>query len=1581
MITKNTKAKIISKTRLSARMSVSHSINADEQIMTESSLEQTNKNQYQQILLQGNDTSNTYQIFAKETDIIASKNSSQTRINASNKIKVNKIVNYEWEQRYNQGNMIAVHKSGQYFAYAIRVDNNGKVKVFNKKLNDKVLLKSFKGRVMDLSFAHCDSEILLGCVDETGCCQIFKISLDHESRIQARVVFNLAPLSQSPLKTFMNNGNENTPSKNLQTSNKNIGVNVNRIIWCMYIPDATNNAHESVTPSQDADFADDASKVFVLTRKSRADIFHLGLIEENYDCSVQLDKVDEITQGHLVIDDHNSNILAASFSPDGSAIATSSADGEVKFFKISFQPETYVNPEADGALVYETPNNEENDEEADNENNITPKQEVQNALNTPSVPKCLQRWKPHNDKPVTSIYFLDDHKNPSVDAQFWSFIVTGADYNREIKIWCCVKWECLQVIRFMPSATPAPPGIDADNLKNNLIMPLFKTSIDASSTHLVMSDVTRKCFYVLHLMKNPNDDVARCTAISEYILAYPAISFAIIDSSTRKARKYNQLNNVNSNASADESNFDSLTSESSQPQAMMSSSSSSSSLQQTAQGEVDLVTMIRLYCIQTKQLQEMQIFLTGEQSTNAYNNSSNSPPPAMQTQAFQFNSAMNTPQQRSLLEQLLPGTSPSASRFNSVNSLSSTDANLINSLTKLNLSNSNPHRMKTSGSFNSELKESLSKQTDDANYEVNNQSTNLSSSQSIIRSLLPNLKNSQSNTNFSEAEDSAIIQIVTPTPQMGNINPLATPVLLTPDAFINSPTNSRKSLNNEQQQSKPNDIFQTLMAGNSVNGNSSLANSINVTNSNNLISSRASSLTHVTAATNLGQNELSAYTNTNLESMQQIQTTQSLQNNQSSQKKLKGKKKEKKMNSIHRQRNDSCSSSCSSYSSSCMSSESSSASSIMDSADKEIAALSSSGNSKLVAQIGNATNGSANKQNNSSLNANKNESLLNKVSIENDDSYIGQSKSESEKQDFKLQSFGIQQQNESWPMPPLKNNFIATDASQHFQNGNSMMTSAGGNIYTSDSHNNSNVNDLKHLNANINELKSLLGHMTETLRTQHEEIENLKKHQSTSQNQLKSHIDTTFNKLMKSSHNSLYQSQQTDESSMINLMQQTLSKNLQPKLEKLIKEEIHKSVQNQFVTKLMEPLREQITRDLAEKLKSIEGVLKDSVVKLFKSKSTLDTLSQSIVNSQQATIVNSYRETFQKVIVPNFEKSCQNMYQQVNNSFSKGTQDYLVEFDTLAKQHSKKFDESKESILAQMNQFNDQMSNQTTQMANILANNLQQQFEANLRNTNAILQDTIISSVKAIIKEEIHLAMRDQQQTLPDHLITQMRQSGTMTPVNLQASTSGSEYFIQQNNNSQYQISQLLKKGQLNNAFQQALCAADLNLLENLCELVSPTQAFDPSNDNPKAKLQQPVILSLIQQLSQDLNSNTELKVKYLEEAIVNLDMTVALTVEHSPGVINTLINYLQQYIQTHPNDKYSKQMRMILLASRSLMQSKGNAPQKTQLMVQNQNAMGANNNSSNKLFMNGNSQSLNQHHQLTNQFKKNTIQPPHDNF
>ena len=175
---------------------------------------------------------------------------------------------------------------------------------------------------------------------------------------------------------------------------------------------------------------DDASKVFVVTSNRHVDIYHLDLIEHNN----QSIHSDSIAIGHLRIEEHESSILTAAFSPDALAIATACANGEVKFFKLSFTDNT--------------------------------------------KPTCVQIWKPHDSRPVTSLFFLDDHKDPSPNAQIWRYILTGCDYNTEIKIWSCEEWKCLQTIRFTSD--------------NDDIIPCLKANIDRSAEFLVMSDINRK---------------------------------------------------------------------------------------------------------------------------------------------------------------------------------------------------------------------------------------------------------------------------------------------------------------------------------------------------------------------------------------------------------------------------------------------------------------------------------------------------------------------------------------------------------------------------------------------------------------------------------------------------------------------------------------------------------------------------------------------------------------------------------------------------------------------------------------------------------------------------------------------------------------------------------------------------------------------------------------------------------------------------------------------------------------------------------------------------------------------------------
>ena len=77
--------------------------------------------------------------------------------------------------------------------------------------------------------------------------------------------------------------------------------------------------------------------------------------------------------------------------------------------------------------------------------------------------------------------------------QFWKFAITGGDNNREVKIWSCESWSCLQTLTFN-----SPPDLPS----NFQVDPCLKAAIDLSANYLCLSDIKRKvgvyllgCFY------------------------------------------------------------------------------------------------------------------------------------------------------------------------------------------------------------------------------------------------------------------------------------------------------------------------------------------------------------------------------------------------------------------------------------------------------------------------------------------------------------------------------------------------------------------------------------------------------------------------------------------------------------------------------------------------------------------------------------------------------------------------------------------------------------------------------------------------------------------------------------------------------------------------------------------------------------------------------------------------------------------------------------------------------------------------------------------------------------------------------
>ena len=150
-----------------------------------------------------------------------------------------------------------------------------------------------------------------------------------------------------------------------------------RFIWCPYLPE---------DGSEDEDEPDCPARQFVVTCGPVAEIWNLDMVNAQFGNKIsraQTKKEDFV--GMMTIDDHEKAISAAAFSPDGTALATASLDGMVKFFQCYLI----------GGAAEQNP------------------------------PRCLHEWSPHGGKPVSFIHFLDNHKVHNPDVQFWKFAVTG----------------------------------------------------------------------------------------------------------------------------------------------------------------------------------------------------------------------------------------------------------------------------------------------------------------------------------------------------------------------------------------------------------------------------------------------------------------------------------------------------------------------------------------------------------------------------------------------------------------------------------------------------------------------------------------------------------------------------------------------------------------------------------------------------------------------------------------------------------------------------------------------------------------------------------------------------------------------------------------------------------------------------------------------------------------------------------------------------------------------------------------------------------------------------------------------------
>ncbi|KAM9753090.1 LOW QUALITY PROTEIN: enhancer of mRNA-decapping protein 4 [Menidia menidia] len=1135
---------------------------------------------------------------------------------------------------------------------------------------------------------------------------------------------------------------------------------------------------------------EDTSQTLALLHEDRAEVLEFEFLRTNI--SSWPVNAAELKEGLITVKGHTGRVSEGVLSPDGTVLTTASHDGYIKFWQI------YMDAGQD-------------------------------------KPRCLHELQPHGGRPLSCLLFCDNHKRQDPEVPFWRFLITGADQNQELKMWCTVTWNCLQTIRFSPDPF------------NSSTLPSLKASLDLSAEYLILTDVQRKVLYVMELRQDHEKGKASFTAVSEFLLTYPALSFGVRDVSHTRLRHTEVL--------PAEEESESLAAEGTQ-----GPTESKSGIQ------------IKLYCVHTKSLQDVQIWFQPNVEPNDGSNSAGFLPHSDSQDGFAAFSDHLTDQSSDK-----ESGSGSQTDLRKIPSLPAPSDFLSNSGTggpMPKLMTPDAFMTPTSTSVPASPGSSASSLTIITAISSNSDSTNRAMddvSQSPSRA-----DNSGSSLGLSASASSPRAASAVLLPGLDNVpalTPPGGPLALDGAAVLDSPllpplaspTRARSpdvisSASTAMSQDMPEIASQTLQLQRGlVPSLESLPLSALQTDSMASAASALHLLTSPRAASSgsllpleLGGGDAPGGA---AEPEPRLSNTPSLLENALSQESPAGGGAadggvghtpwpaapditRETRNSLRDNGLGDCSRE--------------------DAKDRHLGSPYHRRSFHLTQN--DSPDGAAEQS-------------------DPDDEVASLASSSGNCGSHASHRLPVKDWKSSPRGSPKMKRKMKKDKGESSQSR--QMDSNQFNAETQEEL-------LMLLRAQQRELSELWGQvetMPSTIMSQLEHL--LIKHQE--------HEHRRLERVLAESQNHQQQLQEQ----LGQQLGHALSSALSNRMDKVLREELKKTVP-QTISKSLEPVTGQMNSTIAAKLTAVEVTLKDNVSKVVKSKNTTDAIGRAAAEAMQGPIQAAYKDAFQSIVLPVFERGCQSMFQQINDSFKQGTQEYIQQLEAHMNSRKQREQEARDPVVGQLQQAIDGFQSSTDQLASSVGAAVRAEVQHQMQMMVGNLQESILSHVQRIVKGEVNLAMKEQQAVVTSSIMQAMR-SAAGTPV----PTAHLDYQTQQAS-----ILQLLQQGQLNQAFQQALSATDLNLVLYVCETINSQQVF---GQHP-CPLSQPVLLSLIQQLSSNLATRSELKISYLEDAVLHLDHSDPLTRDHMASVLAQVRPKLIAFLQQDPHSPLSKRARRLVM-------------------------------------------------------------------
>ncbi|KAM9227916.1 enhancer of mRNA-decapping protein 4 isoform 1-T1 [Leptosomus discolor] len=1065
-------------------------------------------------------------------------------------------------------------------------------------------------------------------------------------------------------------------------------------------------------------------------------------------------------------------------------------------------------------------------------------------------PRCLHEWKPHDGRPLSCLLFCDNHKKQDPEVPFWRFLITGADQNRELKMWCTVSWTCLQTVRFSP-----------DIFSSMSILPSLKVCLDLSAEYLILSDVQRKVLYVMELMQNQEEGKAYFSSISEFLLTHPVLSFGIQAVSRCRLRHTEVL-------PAEEEN-DNLSVEGAQGAGAVESAAG---------------VLIKLFCVHTKALQDVQIRFQPLHSPDM----SASMPAHGSHEEFAFPDHMADLNTEGLGSEKgsVHGSQPDLRRI----------ADLPVPADFLSLSNDAKPKLMTPDAFMTPSTSLQQIAVSPGSSVSSLTAVTAMSSTSVTDASMPRPSEDltvspkmQLDTSLTLSSSSSSLQT---SPRSHSVLIPGLPDKLTPKAPV-PVVSGNPSLALELQEVEPLVVPQA---------------SPTRERSPDVISSASTAMSQdipEIASETLQRSFAAAPSALPVEVLEPSHHADSMASAASALHLLSPRNRHNSEHNHH------------SLDMPSVEVDRLNAPSLLETALTQENASSDS----VVSQPWPAAPDITRETRNSMADSPRDEveekhksSSYHRHSyhlLQHDSQDASAEQSDHDDEVASLAStsggFGAKASTQRLPVKDWKAKASPRASPKLKRKGKK----DDGDVNQSPRSSNNQVTP-EFQDELMCILRSQQRELSELRQNQMELLQRLTDHLDAIQSSLMGHVERVIDSQQEQEQRrldrALTEGQQRNGQLQEHLSQQlsqSLSTAVCNRLERTVREEMKKTVP-QCISKSMDPIAGQLSNTIATKLTAVEGTLKESITKLVKSKNLTDTVVRATADTLQGPIQSAYREAFQSVVLPAFEKSCQSMFQQINDTFRQGTQEYIQQLETHLKNRKVREQEARDPLLNQLRQLISTFQSTTEQLASTVAASVHAEVQHQLHIVVGNMQESILAQVQRVIKGEVSLAMKEQQAAVTSSIVQAMR-SAAGTPI----PSAHLDFQSQQTH-----ILQLLQQGHLNQAFQQALTAADLNLVLYVCETVDTQQVF---GQHP-CPLSQPVLLSLIQQLSSDLGTRTELKLNYLEEAVMHLDHSDPITRDHMGSVMNQVRQKLFQFLQVEPHNTLSKPARRLMIMLQGLV-------------------------------------------------------------